>query len=227
MGFAWTLLNPLLLMGVYTLVFSVYMKINIPNYSAFLLSGLLPWAWFSTGLMQGTSAILDGRMYVGKTIFPAEVLIIVPVCSTFVNFLFSLPLLVLVVLLSHVSLGLPLLALPLVVFAQTLLMVALLFFIATSNVFYRDLQQLMTYAIMLLFYLTPVFYQLSSVPQTFRIFVQSSPVTALIHSYQQIFYANSWPDFLSLGYLYAASIVLLLLGHAFFKRHKESFGQYL
>lgn len=227
LGFAWTLLNPLLFMGVYVLVFGVYLRIGIPNYALYLLSGLLPWAWFSNALLQGTSAILDGRMYVGKTIFPAEVLVLVPVCSNFVNFLFSLPVLVVVVFLFHGKLGAPLLALPAIVAVQTILTVAVLFFVATLNVFYRDFQQLMTYAVMLLFYLTPIFYQLSAVPPTIRAFVEASPITVLVHSYQQIFYSNEWPDLASFAYLLFAALVLLGLGHAFFKRHKETFGEYL
>jgi len=227
LGFAWTLLNPLLFMGVYTLVFGVYLKIGIPSYAVFLLSGLLPWAWFSNALMQGTTAILDGRMYVGKTIFPAEVLVLVPVCSNFVNFLFSLPVLVGVIVLFHGSLGLPLFALPAVVLVQMILTTGLLFFVATFNVFYRDLQQLMTYVVMLFFYLTPIFYQLTAVPVALRPFVEASPIAVLIQCYHQIFYANEWPDLASFAYLLLGSLVLFFLGYAFFKRHKESFGEYL
>ncbi len=227
LGFAWTLLNPLLFMGVYVLVFGVYLKIGIPNYAVFLLSGLLPWVWFSNALLQGTSAILDGRMYVGKTIFPAEVLVLVPVCSNFVNFLFSLPVLVVVVAIFHGSLGLPLLVLPAIVVVQMILTVAVLFFLTTFNVFYRDIQQLITYAVMLFFYLTPIFYKLTSVPAALRPFVAASPITVLVRSYQQVFYANEWPDLASFVYLLVVSLALLVLGHAFFKRHKESFGEYL
>ncbi len=179
LGFAWTLLNPLLFMGVYVLVFGVYLKIGIPNYAVFLLSGMLPWVWFSNALLQGTTAIVDGRMYVGKTIFPAEVLVLVPVCSTFVNFLFSLPVLVFVVVLFHGSLGPSLLVLPAIVLVQMIFTVAVLFIVATNNVFYRDFQQLMTYAVMLLFYLTPILYRLSAVPPALRPFVEANPIAVL------------------------------------------------
>ena len=86
---------------------------------------------------------------------------------------------------------------------------------------------LATYAVMLLFYLTPIFYQVTAVPPAIRPFVAASPITVLVRCYQQVFYANEWPDIASFGYLFLVSIVLLLLGHAFFKRHKESFGEYL
>ena len=227
LGFAWTLLNPLLFMGVYTLVFGVYLRIGIAHYAVFLLSGLLPWSWFANALLQGTSAILDGRMYVGKTIFPAEVLVVVPVCSNFVNFLFSLPVLVIVLAIFHQSLGFPVLVLPLIVLIQALLTIAFLFFVATINVFYRDLQQLIQYVVMLLFYLTPIFYQINAVPAALRPFVAASPFAMLVRAYQQIFYANTWPDLPNIACLLVISIVLLLLGHAFFKRHKETFGEYL
>src|SRR5215469_3718221 len=75
LGFAWTLLNPLFFMAIYTLVFSVYLRVPIPHYPLFLLSGLVPWTWFATAIQQGATAIVDGRLYVGKTTFPTEVLI--------------------------------------------------------------------------------------------------------------------------------------------------------
>ena len=65
LGFIWTLLNPLLLLGVYTLVFSVYMRAAIPDYTVFLIAGLLPWQWFASSVALGTSSIIDGRMFIG------------------------------------------------------------------------------------------------------------------------------------------------------------------
>jgi ABC-type polysaccharide/polyol phosphate export permease len=132
-----------------------------------------------------------------------------------------------VVLIFHGSLGLPLLTLPAIVLVQMIFTVAVLFFVATLNVFYRDLQQLMTYVVMLLFYLTPVFYQLKAVPETLRPFVEASPITVIVSSYQHVFYENTWPDLAHFAYLLVISLVLLVLGHAFFTRRKETFGEYL
>ena len=214
-------------MGIYTLVFSVYLRIGIHNYALFLLAGLIPWTWFAGALQQGTGSILDGRMYVGKTLFPTDVLVIVPVLSNFVNFLFSLPLLLIVIAFFHGDLGWPLLALPLIVACQMILTLGLLFFVATWNVFYRDFQQLMVYLVMFLFYLTPIFYPLSRVPEHFRGYVMASPLALLAVSYQDIFYYNVSPPVANLVLLAFGSVIVLILARLHFERHKESFGEYL
>ncbi len=70
LGFLWTFLNPILFVGIYTLVFSVYLKAGIHNFALFVLAGMVPYTCFSASVLQGTTSILDGRAYVGKTLFP-------------------------------------------------------------------------------------------------------------------------------------------------------------
>ena len=227
LGFAWTLLNPVLFMAVYTLVFGVYLRIGIKSYPVYLLSGLLAWNWFASAIQAGTSAILDGRMYVGKTVFPAEILIFVPIVSNLVNFLISLPFLAVVVLLFHLRLGLPLLILPLLVIVQALLTAGMLFVFATLNVYFRDFQQLVVYVVMLLFYLTPIFYLAESIPLRIRPIVLADPLAVLMLAYQSIFYYDRFPDLAQFIYLAFATMVVFVAGRAVFIRHRESVGEYL
>jgi len=227
LGFAWTLVNPLLFMGVYTLVFGLYLKIGIHNYPVYLLSGLLAWNWFASALQAGTSSILDGRMYVGKTVFPSELLVIVPVLSNLVNYLISLPFLIVVVLLFHQHLGAPLLLLPVMLVIQTVLTVGFLLFFATWNVFFRDLQQLVVYVVMLLFYLIPIFYPATAIPASVRPIVMGNPLAIMIAVYQHMFYYNDFPSASSLISLAIVAVVLLAAGYATFESHKETMGEYL
>ncbi|MFN3476545.1 MAG: ABC transporter permease, partial [Candidatus Methylomirabilales bacterium] len=74
LGFLWTFLNPLLLMATYTLVFSVYIRIEMEKYTAFLLVGLLPWIWFSSSLLMGSTSIVEGGSLIKKVFFPPQVL---------------------------------------------------------------------------------------------------------------------------------------------------------
>ncbi|MHB8144817.1 MAG: ABC transporter permease [Vulcanimicrobiaceae bacterium] len=226
LGFVWTILNPLLFMAIYTLVFSVYLRIGIAHYAVFLIAGLVPWQWFASSVQAGTSSIVDGRMFVGKTVFAPIILVLMPVLSNLVNFLFSLPILVAVVLIFHVPLGWSILALPLLLGIQFLLTSGIVMFLATLNVFFRDLQQLIAVVLLLLFYLTPIFYSLSSVPERFRPYVLGNPVAALIVSYQDIFYENSFPSWRHLLYALLASAALFYAGRAVFERYKDSFADY-
>jgi lipopolysaccharide transport system permease protein len=227
LGFAWTLLNPLLFMAIYTLVFSVYLRIPIAHYPLFLLSGLIPWTWFAAAVQQGTTAILDGRHYVGKTTFPTEVLLAVPVFANAVNFVLSLPVLLLLSVAFKVHVAAAVLALPVLFIIQTAITFALVQLLATFNVFYRDLQQLVLYAVTALFYLTPIFYTVAQVPERFKFMLGWNPFAALIVSYQDIFYYGVFPTASDIGFASLIALLLLLLAQGSFLRYRESFSQYL
>lgn len=227
LGFAWTLLNPLLFMGVYVLVFGVYLHMGFHNYALFLLSGTLAFNWFSSSAQAGTTSVLDGRMYVGKTVFPAEVLVAVPVLSNFVNFVLSLPVLLLADVIFGQPLGLPLLLLPVLMLAEIIITIGALFFFSTINVFYRDFQQLVLYIVLVQFYLIPIFYQIDAVPAQYQPWVVGNPLAVLIMSFQDVLFFNKFPAASSLAFLFGFAIVFLLAGYAFFGRYKESFGEYL
>jgi ABC-type polysaccharide/polyol phosphate export permease len=227
LGFFWTLLNPILFMGVYTLVFSVYLRVDMRHYPLFLVSGMVPWLWFAGSIQQGTGSIVDGRMYVGKAAFAPIVLIFVPILSNLVNFLLTLPFLIFLVLIYHVGVGAPLVTLPLLIAIQFLLTVAVLLFMATFNVFFRDLQQLTPIALMLLFYLIPIFYPFSAVPPAWHAVVLANPFAPIALAYQNLFYWNAWPDFNALGYSALVALGMFALGIALFTRYEEAFTEYL
>jgi ABC-type polysaccharide/polyol phosphate export permease len=227
LGFAWTLLNPLLFMAIYTLVFSVYMRENIVNYPAFLLAGIVPWSWLAGALGQGTSSIVDGRMYVGKSLFPTGVLVMVPVVSNGVNFLFSLPVLFLFVLLLHVHLGPSLVVLPLVILIQGTMVLGATLLAATCNVFYRDVQQLIQYIITALFFVTPIFYTPDLVPAKFQFLVAWNPFASLIACYHSILYAGTFPRLYDLAFSLIFSVVLLWIAKTYFEQYKETFSEYV
>jgi len=223
----WTLLNPLLFMAMYTLVFSIYMKANIPNYPLYLLAGIVPFNFFSSAITQGTTSIIDGRFYVGKTLFPSVVLVVVPVLTNSVNFFLSSPLVIALALLLKVHLGWSLLLLPVVFVVQLLFTQAVVTVLATVDVFYRDVQELVGYLASVLFFLTPIFYLRSSVPPAFSPIVVLNPLAAIVEAYQHILYDGTLPDFSRLGFAFAVAVVGVVLANGLFERYRESFGQYL
>jgi len=226
-GFFWTLLNPLLFVGIYTLVFSVYLRNPMPHFSLFLLTGMIPWQWFSMSISMGTSSIVDGRAYVGKSVFRPAVLIFVPIFSNFINYLLFLPLLVVVVALSHGTLGWPLLALPLLILTQFILTTGLLFIAATFNVFFRDLQQLLATILTMLFFLSPIFFTLQQIPAQFRGLTLANPMAGIVVGYQNLFYYNTWPDMRLLGLSLAIAVAVLWLGLSVFRRYEDALPDYL
>lgn len=230
LGFAWTFANPLLFMLIYTFVFSVVLKNGIHAFPLYLLAGIVPWTWFSSGLLQGTTSIADGRLYVGKTLFPSETLVLVPVLTNAVNFALSIPFIIIVALIFHVHLGWSLLLLPVVALVELMLLQGLATLFATINVFYRDVTELIGYAITALLFLTPIFYTreivLARVP-AFAAFLSLNPLSGIIGSFQAILYGGGLPDFKMLGYSAAFGFVLLAVAQWIFERYRESFSEYL
>lgn len=226
LGFIWTFLNPLLAMLVYTLVFSVYLRIPIPHYAVFLISGLLPWLWFSSSLSSGTSSIVDGRTYVGSSMFAPVILVIVPILSNGVNYLMSVPLLLALDAYFAVPVGWPIVVLPVLIGIQAFLTFGFLLIVASFNVFYRDLQQLMITLLGLAFYLAPIFYPLTQVPETIRPFLFIDPMVPLVLAYQDVFYFNHLPNPLELLYSLGAGVFLCAVGRNVFNRYKDAFADY-
>lgn len=227
LGFLWTLLNPLLLMLVYTLVFSVYLRIDMDRYPAFLFTGLLPWIWFASSLQQGVTSILDGAGLVTRSQFPAEVLPIVTLTSNTVNFLLSLPLLFILLLAFRVELGAAVLALPILIGIEYLLALGVVLLLSALNVYFRDLQHIVLHLLTVLLFLTPVFYPLSLIPEPWRPWALLNPLTVLISAFHDVLYFNRlppWPPVLAL-LLFAG--VIFSVATTMFTRYKHTFAEAL
>lgn len=226
-GFAWTLINPVIFVAIYTLVFSIYLKTGVKDFPLYLLSGMVPWIWMSQAVSQGVSSILDGRNFVGKTLMPTEILILVPVLSNGFNFLITIALVFPITALLGVPIWWALVFLPLLALIELLMTAGFTFFAATINVFYRDVQQVVAYALLALFFLTPIFYVRFVVPPNLEWLVKFSPVAALVSTYQNVFYYGIPPNWRDLAFAGVFSVIILLLALAYFNRHRDALGEYV
>jgi len=225
LGFLWTFLNPLLLLSVYALVFSVYLRIQMEHYSAFMFTGLLPWIWIHASLTEGTNAVVAGGSLVTKVLFPLQVLPAVKILAALVNYLLSLPILMVFLLVSGLRPGLSLLYFPLVVLAAGLFVWGLCLILATANVFLRDVQHIVANLLTLWFFLTPILYPLAQVPQAFRPYMELNPLALVMLSFQDVFFHGRPPDLIRLAVLAGLGLVLSVAGMLVFDRHKESFAE--
>jgi lipopolysaccharide transport system permease protein len=227
LGFFWTLLNPMLQMLVYTLVFSVYFRLDMERYPAFLFTGLLPWIWFSSSLQQGVTSILDGAGLVTRTQFPAEVLPVVVLTSNTVNFLLTLPLLLILLLAFRVTLGIPLLALPILIALQYLLTLGCVLILAAVNVYFRDVQHIIFHLLTIMQFLTPVFYPITVIPEPFRPWALVNPLAVLIAAFQDVLFFNRMPSWPSLLAILVVACVVLSVAATMFTRYKQTFAEAL
>jgi lipopolysaccharide transport system permease protein len=225
LGLLWTLLNPLLHMAIYALVFSVYIRNEMERYPAFLLCGILPWGWFSSALSMGTTAIIEGGSLLKKVFFPPQVLPTITVIATFINFLLSLPLLFGMLLLFGVTFGWALLALPLIMAAQFALTLGLTLIVSAVSVRYRDIPPILGVVLTFWFFLTPIIYPASSVPERFRALLSLNPVTPFFVAYQEALLYNRLVSWETFGVMIGLGVVVLLVGVLIFQRLRWSLAE--
>mgnify|MGYP006275127917 CR=1 FL=1 len=227
-GFLWSLLNPLCLMAVYTLVFSYYMRFDGgPHYALMVFAGLLPWIWTSTSLIEGTASLVNSGHLITKSLFPPQVLPVVSVSAAMVHFLLALPVLAVFAVCGGVSISWTWLVVPLVVVLQMTFLLGIVLALSALNVFYRDVQHLVGNLLTLLFFLCPVVYPVSAVPEKFRFLISYNPFAALTQFYQELLVGGVLPDVGSLLYVATVCIVVGIIGLRVHLHYQERFAEAL
>jgi len=242
LGFVWSLLNPLLLMLVFTVVFTLMLpNTTIPKFPVFVLCALLPWNFFNTAVMSALNSIVQSGHLIKKVYFPREILPISTVFSNFVNFLLALPVLFLLMAVFGVPFTANLFYLPLIMLVQIAFTIGIALILATLNVFYRDTGVIMEVIMQAWFFLTPIFYPAELLPEWGQVWGLALPVrrltyilnpmASIIASYRSVLYGftNGSPpaapafDFFSRTIVTA--LAFLVVGYAFFVRHSHRFGE--
>ena len=240
LGFMWSMLNPFLMMLVYWLVFSIYLRNSMENYHVYLFSGLLSWLWFSASLLEGCSSIISGANLVKKVLFPAEVLPLVVVVSNLIHFFFALPILVAFLLIYRIPPGINLIAFPFVVVVQFLFTYGLVLALSALSVHLRDIQQILNNMVTLWFFLTPIVYNLADLgldtkPPILSYIMNINPMKHLIVSYQRMFLQkmsshgeeifNMPLPWKGLGAVFILSMIVLVISWRIFNRFKTGFSE--
>lgn len=219
LGVLWSLMLPLAQLLVLVFLFQRVVPLDIDAYPAFVFSALVPWTWFSTCLGSSGNLLVSNRGLVRRPNFAPATLIIVNTLSNMLNFIVVLPILIIMLILFDRAITLALLSLPLLILIQGILIVGLSLIISTLNVFYRDMQHIISIVLMLLFYMTPIFYQPHAVGENFRILYTWNPLTVLIQSYRAIFFYGIFPELNSLLFMGATSLVVCGIGYFIYNRY--------
>ena len=227
LGIGWTLVNPLAQLFVYNFVFGVLFRVNIPNFIVYLFVGITAWNWFSAAILESTVAIIANRDLIRQPGFPAALLPSVTVGSHLIHFLLTLPILFGLVALSGIPITSAILWLPLPILVQYVLILSLCIPAACLHVSFRDTQYLLGIFLMLGFFLTPIIYDLSIVPERYHKFYQLNPMTHMVDAYRAVLIRGERPDLVSLAIPAAASVVLLRLSYLLFRRASTRFAEEL
>lgn len=228
LGFAWTFINPLLQLGVYTIVFSYILQSGIEKYYLFLFVALIPWIFFSSSLSAGASCIRAQGNMVKKIYFPREVIPISFVVSQFVSMLLSFIVVIFVIMLSGIGFNFrAMLYLPLIMIIEFLLATGLILIISGLTVYFRDIEHLISIFIMLWQFLTPVMYDVTRVPERLLFIYNLNPMTPIIVAYRDILYYKQIPHVSTLTSAVIFALVFLVVGFLLFGKLKQHFAEEL
>jgi lipopolysaccharide transport system permease protein len=201
LGYLWSLANPLLLLGVYTFVFNLVFQPRVEGqspYPVFLVSGLFPWVWFSSSIHEGTASLTNNAALIRRSVFPVELLPLVPVLSNLVNFLLSVPILagalVVARALGHPVGGPAIALLPLVLLVHLPFVSGLALALAALAVHFKDVRDIVSNLLTLGFFLTPILYSIEAVPHAIlRALIRLNPLTPFVLAYQDVLFLGRVP----------------------------------
>lgn len=227
LGFFWSLLNPLLMMAVLTVVFSVVMRVPVERFPIFLLCGLLPWNFFSVSLSNASGSIVGGAGLLKKVYFPREVLPLSAVFANLVNFLLALAVFFPFFLVFHVHLTWLALLLPVAVLLELLFTAGICLIFACLNVFYRDITQILEVMLLIWYFLSPVFYPTSMVPARYLPLYMLNPMAVFISFYRDLLFLGHLTVHEHIVYATLVSFLVMLAGLWMFGRFAHRFAEEL
>ena len=226
LGIAWAVLQPLLMMLMFTVVFSVLLKVpsdGVP-YPVFSYSALMFWTFFSGSLMRAIPSLEANEALMRKIYFPREFFPISSVLSALFDLVIAFAIFLGIMLYYHTPFTLNMLYVVPLVLIQTIFALGVCFFFSALNVYYRDVKHALGLLMQLWMYATPIIYPMSLIPEKFWRFYLLNPMTGLIESYRNVMVEGGPPQMLYIGVAAAGSIILFVLGYLYFKRIEMSFA---
>jgi len=230
LGFLWSLVNPLLLLVVYSFVFGYVFRRPVGGdaepYALFLIVGLFPWIWASGALLEGTMSLTTNAGLLRKAVFPVELLPAVPVLANLVHLLLALPIvagaLIVGRVLGHPVGGWGAVALPAVLALQLVMLGGLALGLAALNVHFKDVRDLLANLLTLLFFTAPILYPLNAVPESLRWLVLLNPFTPFTLAYQTTLFFGRLPGAAAWAQMGAVAVVSWAAGAWLFGRLRET-----
>ncbi|ABA57728.1 ABC-type polysaccharide/polyol phosphate export systems permease component [Nitrosococcus oceani ATCC 19707] len=230
-GFLWSFLNPLFSLAMYTFVFGVVFKArwglsaeNTFDFSMVLFTGLIVHGLVSETINRAPYLILSNPSYVKQVVFPLEVLPVVALGSSLFHAAISFLLLIVIWSIAHGSIALAVAFIPLLILPLSLITVGVSWFMAAATVYFRDLGQLVTFISSGLLFFSPIFYPVSSVPESFRIFLELNPLTYIIEQVRATLISGEIPELKGYVVYFLVSAIVAWAGYAWFQKTRAGFA---
>ncbi len=222
LGIWWAVVTPIILGVCIGLIFTVVFKIDIPNYTLFVLAGIIPWLFFTNALWEAINSFVANSSVLKQGIFPREFIPISSVLSNLLNFFIGFVFLLPLFIILNLGVMRHLLLLFLIIILHFLFIVGLGLLLSSVNVFFRDLTHFLSIGFMIWFWITPVFYSLEMLPFPFRWVCLLNPMTYYVISYRQILFQAKPPSLPTIFISFLISLVFLIMGYLFFLKKEPA-----
>lgn len=228
LGYLWSLLNPLLMMVVFTFVFTQLLGETIEHFSVFVLIGLLAWNWTAASVVGGAKALTDNAPLINKVYFPRMLLPISVVSANMVHYLLALPVVFLFMAIEGLAFTPWILYLPVIVFVQFTFLVGVALILSALHVYFRDTIVLVEVGLTAWFFMTPIFYRVEDVvPDLVQWMYWLNPMASIIAELHTILYYGGVPDPLFMLRTLLTSLALVAIGWVLFSRVSHHLGEHL
>ncbi|WP_205600624.1 ABC transporter permease, partial [Klebsiella aerogenes] len=226
-GYLWSIANPLLFAMIYYFIFKMVMRVQIPNYTVFLITGLFPWQWFASSATNSLFSFISNAQIIKKTVFPRSVIPLSNVMMEGLHFLCTIPVIAVFLYIYGMSPSLSWLwGIPVLAVGQIIFTFGFALILSTLNLFFRDLERFVALGIMLMFYCTPILYNSDMIPQQFSWIIDYNTLASMIIAWRDLL-MNGNLDYMHITYLYSSGIVVLMLGVWVFNKLKYRFAEIL
>jgi ABC-2 type transport system permease protein len=227
-GFLWSLANPLLMIVVYTLAFTFILGIRSEMFVFYLMLGQLAWTFFASSTLMATGSIVDNTGLLRTVQFPRAILPIATVLFNFAQYLLTIAVFLPIMFAWYrIPFVEPMIMFPAVLMLHVAFTIGIALILATATVFFRDVRHLVEIALGVLFWTTPILYQLDRVPERLRLLILLSPMSPFVIAYQKLFFFREWPEatlwLIAITYAVGAFVVGMALVLAF----EDSFTEQL
>ncbi|WP_143311951.1 ABC transporter permease [Carboxydocella sp. JDF658] len=227
LGFLWSFMNPLLMMTIYSIVFTTIIRIGIEDFPIFFLGNFLPWTFFQMSVLSCVSSIVYNANLIKKVYFPREVIPLSITIANLINMLLSFIVFLLFLLFFGKSINYSVFFLPIVIIIQFFFTAGLGMLLAALNTFFRDIEHLANVIFFAWFYITPIFFPLSMVPKDYKFMFLINPMTLIITNYTDILYFGKWPSVSNLLISLFLAGFVFLAGYYVFNKLKWLFAEHV
>ncbi len=227
LGYLWSIIQPLAFAYVFFVAFKIVMRIEMENYTLFLITGLFPWQWFSNSVSIAPATFLANSSIIKKVSFPRNAIPLSIVMQDALHFILSIPVIFFFMFLYDTTPSLSLLyGIPLLLSIQFLMTYGLSLLFSSLNLFFRDLERLIAILLMFVFYFTPIIYTESMIPDKYKSLINLNPIAPLMISWRNLFLEGTL-DPASIMYSIIYSVLAYAIGYTVYKKLSWKFAEVL